>query len=140
MKLSARSRRLLTEARVARLASADQYARPHVVPIVFAWSEGHLYTPIDRKPKSVRDWRELRRVRNIETNGRVSVVIDEYSEEWADLVWVRVEGTADILTEGADRDRAARLLEAKYQQYRKLPLNDAPIIRIAIENVSEWHG
>jgi PPOX class probable F420-dependent enzyme len=140
MKLGSGSRRLLATARVAHLASADQYARPHVVPIVFAWSEDHLFTPIDRKPKSVKDWHQLRRVRNIETNGRVSVVIDEYSEDWSDLVWVRLDGTALILTKGDERDHGARLLEEKYPQYRKLPLDDAPIIRIAIESVSEWHG
>jgi PPOX class probable F420-dependent enzyme len=125
---------------VAHFATADQYARPHVVPIVFAWEGGHVYTPIDRKPKSVSDWRELRRVRNIEANGRVSVVVDEYGEDWTALVWVRVDGTAEILTEGPARDRARELLEAKYPQYKRLPLGDAPIVRIAIEHVSEWHG
>lgn len=140
MKLGARSRRLLTEGRVAHLATADQYARPHIVPIVFAFEAPYLYTPIDRKPKSVDDWRELRRVRNIEANGRVSVVVDEYAEDWTELVWVRVDGTAEILTSGADRDRAVRLLEAKYPQYAKLPLENAPIVRVTIERIAEWHG
>jgi PPOX class probable F420-dependent enzyme len=140
VKLGSRARRLLADGRVAHLATADQYARPHVVPIVFAFEDPYLYTPIDRKPKSVEDWRELRRVRNIEANGRVSIVVDEYAEDWSDLVWARVDGTAEILTSGSDRDKAARLLEAKYPQYTKLPLSDAPIVRVTIERVSEWHG
>lgn len=140
MRLGARSRKLLAEARVAHLATADQYARPHIVPIVFAWDEKHVFTPIDRKPKSVDDWRQLRRVKNIETNGRVSVLIDEYAEDWATLGWVRVDGIAEILTGGSERDRAARLLEKKYRQYEKLPLADAPIVRVTIERVSEWHA
>lgn len=140
MKLGARARKLLAEARVAHLATADQYARPHVVPIVFAWDAAQLFTPIDRKPKSVSDWRDLRRVRNIEANGRVSVIVDEYGEDWTTLVWVRLDGTAEILTDGPERDRGTRLLEAKYSQYEKLPLGDAPIVRITVENVSEWHG
>ena len=76
--LDAVSRALLESARVAHLATADQYARPHVVPIVFIWRDDRLYFPLDRKPKREDDWHLLRRVRNIETNGRVSVVVDRY--------------------------------------------------------------
>lgn len=140
MKLGARSQKLLSEGRVAHLATADQYARPHLVPIVFAWQDVYLFSPIDRKPKSVSDWRDLRRVRNIEANGRVSVEVDEYSEDWTRLVWVRVDGVAEILTSGAARDLGIQLLEAKYPQYERMPLGDAPIVRVTIEHVSEWHG
>jgi PPOX class probable F420-dependent enzyme len=140
VKLGARSQKLLAEGRIAHLATADQYARPHLVPIVFAWQDVYVFTPIDQKPKSVSDWRELRRVRNIEANGRVSVEIDEYSEDWTRLVWVRVDGVAEILTSGAAHDLGIQLLEAKYPQYERMPLGDAPIVRITIERVSEWHG
>jgi len=140
VKLGARSQKLLTEGRIAHLATADQYARPHLVPIVFAWQDVYVFTPIDRKPKSVSDWRELRRVRNIEANGRVSVEVDEYSEDWTRLVWVRIDGVAEILTSGASHDLGIQLLEAKYPQYERMPLGDAPIVRITIEHVSEWHG
>ena len=140
MKLGARSRKLLTEGRIAHLATADQYARPHIVPIVFAWRDAYVFTPIDRKPKSVADWRELHRVRNIEANGRVSVEVDEYSEDWTRLVWVRIDGVAEILTSGAAHDLGIELLESKYPQYERMPLEDAPIVRVTIEHVSEWHG
>jgi PPOX class probable F420-dependent enzyme len=140
VRLGARSQKLLAEGRIAHLATADQYARPHLVPIVFAWQDVYLFTPIDRKPKSVSDWRELRRVRNIEANGRVSVEVDEYNEDWTRLIWVRVDGVAEILTSGAAHDLGVQLLEAKYPQYERMPLGDAPIVRITIERVSEWHG
>jgi PPOX class probable F420-dependent enzyme len=140
VKLGARSQKLLAEGRIAHLATADQYARPHLVPIVFAWQDVYLFTPIDRKPKSVTDWHELRRVRNIEANGRVSVEVDEYSEDWTRLVWVRVDGVAEILTDGAAHDLGIQLLEAKYPQYEHMPVEDAPIVRVTIEHVSEWHG
>ena len=130
---------LLRTARVAHLATADQQARPHAVPIVFVVADGHLYTPIDEKPKRV-DWRELRRVRNIETNGRVSVVVDVWDEDWSRLRYVLLEGTADILTEGAERERAVALLEEKYPQYARMPLGDAPIVRVNVERRAEWHG
>jgi PPOX class probable F420-dependent enzyme len=136
--LSAAARDLLLTARVAHLATSDQYARPHVVPIVFVWSDHVLYTPLDRKPKRDDDWHALRRVRNIETNGRVAIVVDRYDEDWSRLAWVMIEGVATILESGEERDAAAALLVAKYAQYETLPLDGRPIVRVEIERASEW--
>jgi len=110
MDLDARSRALLDSARVAHLATADQYARPHVVPIVFVLDGDRLYFPLDRKPKREDDWHMLRRVRNIETNGRTSIVIDRYDEDWTTLAWVLLEGVATILETGGERDTAVAAL------------------------------
>jgi len=139
-KLSARSLELLTLERVARLATADQYARPHVVPIVFVYEHPFVFTPIDAKPKSVEDWRDLRRIKNIETNGRASVLVDAYHEDWSKNAWVRIDGVAEILTAGDDHRHALNMLAAKYKQYEGMPLGDAPVIRIHIEHLSQWHG
>ena len=136
--LSAAARELLTTARVAHLATADQYARPHVVPIVFVWRDRFLYTPLDRKPKRDDDWHALRRVRNIETNGRVAIVIDRYDEDWSELAWVLLEGVATILESGEERDAAATALREKYEQYERLPLEARPIVRVEIERGTEW--
>lgn len=136
--LSAAARDLLTSARVAHLATSDQYARPHAVPIVFVWHDDILYTPLDRKPKREDDWHALRRVRNIETNGRVAIVVDRYDEDWSHLAWVLLEGVATILESGEERDAAAALLLAKYAQYETLPLTGRPIVRVEIERGTEW--
>ena len=136
--LSDAARDLLVNARVAHLATSDQYARPHAVPIVFVFTIGVLYTPLDRKPKRDDDWHALRRVRNIETNGRVAIVVDRYDEDWSRLAWVMVEGVATILESGEERDAAAALLLAKYAQYETLPLDGRPIVRVEIERASEW--
>jgi PPOX class probable F420-dependent enzyme len=140
MKPNARSLELLTTARVAQLATADQQARPHIVPIVFVYEDPFVYTPIDGKRKSVEDWHELRRVKNVETNGRVSVLVDYYQENWSKCAWVRLDGVADMLTRGEDHRRALALLGAKYPQYRTMPLGDAPVIRVRVEHVAQWHG
>jgi len=136
--LSDAARELLENARVAHLATADQYARPHAVPIVFVWRAGLLYTPLDRKPKREDDWHALRRVRNIETNGRVAIVVDRYDEDWSRLAWVMLEGIATILETGEERDAAATLLRDKYPQYETLSLDGRPIVRVDIERESEW--
>ncbi len=138
--LDASSRALLGSARVAHLATADQYARPHVVPIVFVLDGDHLYFPLDRKPKREDDWHMLRRVRNIETNGRVSIVVDHYDEDWTKLAWVLLEGVATILETGDEREAAAAGLTAKYPQYQGGGLDGRPIVRVVIERAVQWSG
>jgi len=138
--LSAAARELLATVRVAHLATSDQYARPHVVPVVFVWRDAVLYTPLDRKPKRDDDWHALRRVRNIETNGRVAIVVDRYDEDWSQLAWVLLEGVAAILESGEERDAAAGLLVKKYAQYEMLSLEGRPIVRVEIEHATEWSG
>ena len=134
------TRELLDSARVAHLATADQYARPHVIPIVFVLREGRLYFPLDRKPKRDDDWHLLRRVRNIETNGRVSIVVDRYDEDWTKLAWVLIEGVATILETGEERDGAVRELAMKYEQYGDEGLDGRPVVRVVIERTVQWRA
>jgi PPOX class probable F420-dependent enzyme len=136
--LSAISHELLDRARIAHLATADQYARPHVIPVVFVWGEGRFYFPLDRKPKREDDWHLLRRVRNIETNGRVSIVIDHYDEDWSKLAWVLLEGVASILEDGVERETAMKWLGAKYPQYADGSLEGRPVVRVVIERTVQW--
>lgn len=139
IELDAASQALLASARVAHLATADQYARPHVVPVVFVITDDVLYFPLDRKPKREDDWHRLRRVRNIETNGRVSIVVDRYDDEdWTKLAWVLLEGVATILESGGERDAAAAALASKYAQYQGGGLDLRPVVRVVIEHVVRW--
>lgn len=139
-RISTRSAELLATQRVAHLATADQYARPHIVPIVFVFEDMTVYTPIDGKRKSVDDWHDLRRVRNVEANGRASVLVDHYEEVWSRCAWVRLDGVAELLEKGDEHHRAIALLSAKYKQYERMPLRDAPVIRVRVEHASQWHG
>jgi PPOX class probable F420-dependent enzyme len=90
-----------------------------------------LYTAVDRKPKRTR---ALRRLRNIEENPRVEVVIDHYDEDWTKLWWVRLRGPARITELDA---RVAELLAQKYPQYREAP-PPGPLIVVEIEARSVW--
>ena len=138
IELDAASRALVESARVAHLATADQYARPHAVPIVFVISGDRLYFPLDRKPKREDDWHMLRRVRNIETNGRVAIVMDRYDEDWTKLAWVLLEGIATIVESGDERDGAATELAEKYEQYRGGKLAGRPVVRVEVERAVSW--
>lgn len=130
---------LLREARVARLGTADAGGRPLVVPVCFAFDGRQLYTAIDAKPKRTR---ELRRLKNIAANPRVSLLVDRWDEDWTQLMWVIVEGQADVLTTGPERARALDLLLTKYPQYRAMDLGHTagPAIRIALDHVRAWRS
>jgi PPOX class probable F420-dependent enzyme len=69
------TRAFIDSQRVARLATVDVHAHPHVVPICFALEGDTLYTPIDEKPKH-GDYTRLRRLRNIAANPNVQVLFD----------------------------------------------------------------
>lgn len=123
--------------RVAHLATAGADGRPHVVPICYAFDGERLYTAIDEKPKQVGAW-QLRRVRNIEQNPNVAVVVDRYSDDWSRLAWVLVHGQAEILVEGEEHRRAVALLRDRYSQYRDMALEDRPVIRVTSTKVRSW--
>ena len=94
--LSDHERKFLLTRRVGHLATADSRAIPHVLPVCFTISQGTLYITIDEKPKRVAG-PALKRVRNIERNPMVAVVVDRYDEDWARLDWVMLRGRAEIL-------------------------------------------
>ena len=131
------TRQFLDAQRSARLATVDGRGRPHVVPIVFVYDGHVVYTPIDRKPKTVAP-ASLRRVRNIRSNPHVQVLVDHYDDDWTSLGYVQLRGTASILEGGAEYRTAIGLLEAKYPQYRELPLAGCPLIRIFVEHIVTW--
>jgi PPOX class probable F420-dependent enzyme len=128
---------LLAAARVGRLATADREGRPLVVPVCYVFDGAHLYSAVDAKPKRTR---ELRRLRNIGENPRVSLVVDEYDEDWTRLRYVIVEGHAEVLTDGADFSRAVDLLVSKYPQYRALglPRDRGAMVRVTPDRVLAW--
>jgi PPOX class probable F420-dependent enzyme len=101
------------------------------VPIVFAFEGETLYTPVDQKPKRTR---RLQRLRDIEANPRVEVLIDEYDEDWSRLWWVKLRGRARIVEH---HERALELLQAKYEQYRAEP-PAGPFVVVEIEQRVDW--
>ncbi len=137
VELGPETKRFVNEQRVARLGTVDERGRPHVVPIVFVYDDGIVYTPIDAKPKSVPPER-LRRVRSIQANPHVQVLVDHYDEDWQRLGFVQLRGRAELIDQGAEYERAVSLLEEKYEQYNDLPLEGRPVIKISVERTVTW--
>lgn len=127
----------LIAGRVARLATASDDGTPHVVPVCYAYLDGIIYSALDRKPKRVEATR-LRRVRNIEANSKVALVVDEYLEDWSRLAYVLVTGTAALLEDGVERSNAEAALRAKYPQYAELLHEGCAIIRVTPKRIVSW--
>jgi len=120
---------------VLRLATAGADGRPHLVPCTFAVDEsGRVVIGIDNKPKSSG---ELRRLRNIAENPRVSLLADHYGDDWARLWWARADGLATVELSGPEHGAYWALLRAKYPQYAGQVL-DGPVIVVTVESWSGW--
>jgi PPOX class probable F420-dependent enzyme len=121
---------------VARLATVGADGRPHIVPITFGLDDQTLYFAVDFKPKRTTN---LKRLINIASNPAVSVLIDHYESDWDRLWWVRLDGTARIVSEPAEVERALNLLAERYEQYRTTrPIG--PVVAITIERMTGWSG
>ena len=133
-----RERQYIETARVGRLATADSEGRPHAVPVCFALVDDQIVTPIDEKPQRVGP-DALRRTRNIRENPRVALIVDHYSEEWTQLGWVQVRGTATRCAPSEkSHPHGITALREKYDQYAAHTLEDRPLIRITPGTIRSW--
>ena len=143
MEIDTPIRNYISEHRVARLATADASGRPSVIPICYVFDGSSIYSPIDRKPKSVSA-HELRRVRNIGENRNVSLVIDDYSDDWNELAYLQISGVAEVVEPGGNRapdlELAVKMLREKYAQYRSMDIDLTPMIRITPTRQKAWRS
>jgi PPOX class probable F420-dependent enzyme len=126
----------VTAAMVARLATVRADGAPHIVPVCFALDldERTAVSIVDGKPKRSD---RLQRLDNVRAQPRVSLLVDHYDDDWAQLWWVRVDGIAEVCEQGSEHGRAVGLLTAKYPQYRE-HLPTGAVLRIALERWTGW--
>ena len=131
------ARALFASARVARLATVGAGARPHLVPVVFAVAGDAVYSAVDAKPKRTT---ALKRLENVARNPRVALLADHYDDaDWSALWWVRADGSARVLEDGEEAERAVGLLRERYAQYRGDPPR-GPVLAVAVERWSGWRA
>jgi PPOX class probable F420-dependent enzyme len=126
-------RRRVRDARVGRLATITPGGRPHLVPCCFALARETIYSAVDAKPKSTL---ALRRLENLRAEPHATLLVDHYSDDWATLWWVRVDGLGRVIDDGPERAAAIDVLTAKYPVYRTSP---PPGAVVAID-VAAWHA
>ncbi len=117
------------------LGSVDGVRGVHLVPVVFVVSGDELVIPIDSvKPKTGN---RLRRIDNLEADGRASLLVDHTSDDWTELWWVR----ADLEFVGSlePAEPWLSLLASKYPQYRNRSTIDS-LLLFTIGSVRGWTG
>ena len=100
MNLTPQQTQRLAAAPVGHLSTASRAGAPHVIPVCFALdpdaASPALYIVLDRKPKRAALTR-LRRVRNLLDNPQVALLIDHYDQDWTQLWYILLTGTAQLL-------------------------------------------
>lgn len=128
---------LLAAAPVGHLATVDSHGMPHVIPVCYVLDGQFLYSALDQKPKRAPVTR-LRRVRNIQANPNVALVVDHYEADWSRLWYILVTGQAELLRDDAERSRAIGLLRQKYPQYQDMDIDQNPVIKIIPSKIIPW--
>lgn len=128
------ARSFLEAARVAHLATIRPDGGPHVVPVTFAVVGNVVVTMVDHKPKTTT---RLQRLANVAANPSASLLVDHWSEDWTQLLWVRVDGSASIHTDDPIWSDGRAALATKYHQYGDRP-PEGPAIAISIDRISGW--
>ncbi|MHA7987415.1 TIGR03668 family PPOX class F420-dependent oxidoreductase [Rathayibacter sp. CAU 1779] len=128
------ARARLGSARVATLATVGDNGSPHVVPITFAVEGDRIYSAVDHKPKTST---RLQRLHNITEHPRVSLLVHHYDDDWDALWWVRVDGSARVISSAEELRHPVDLLVERYAQYRE-HRPAGPVIQILADRWTGW--
>lgn len=142
---SSEARRRFEASPTATLGTVDPEGRPHLVPVTYVLTaDEHVYIAVDAKPKRTT---QLKRLSNIAANPNVSLLVDEYADDWERLWWVRADGTAAVrafaelpaLHTPADGPESGLLaaFRHRYPWYAEHP-PIGPVIDIAVTRWSGW--
>lgn len=118
--------------RVCRVATAGTTGVPHAVPVCHVLADGKIY---------FASGNDAKKVLNLRANPRVTVTVDIYSDDWANLRGVMVQGTARLIERGPRFRRIRGLLYKKYPQYpdeAALDESDSVIVEVTPTHVFSW--
>lgn len=132
MKLKKALASLIEWERVCRVATVGKAGVPHLVPVCQVVDRGKIYFASEKGALKVR---------NLRANPRLALTVDLYSEAWANLKGVMVQGTAGIVEKGPKFRRARTLLYRKYPQYPRYAAigdSDSVIVELTPEHAFSW--
>jgi nitroimidazol reductase NimA-like FMN-containing flavoprotein (pyridoxamine 5'-phosphate oxidase superfamily) len=125
-------REFVALSRVTRVATVSRGSLPHNVPVCHVVDGDRIYFASSAG---------VPKVRNVADSGHVTLVCDEYSEDWGPLRGVMVAGTGRVINGGPRFRRARGLLYAKYPQYEReaaLEEGDAVVVEVTPRHLFSW--
>lgn len=99
----------LKEQWLGRLATVSKKSMPQLTPVGFAADEERLYLTIQHTSQKAK---------NIKENPRVSFVVDDWPS-WEKTRGVRVNGTAELISDGKLHEAGRQLIYEKYPRYEE---------------------
>ena len=132
MRLKKAIAHLIEWERVCRVATVGKAGMPHLVPVCHVLFEGKVY---------FASGDDGRKVLNLRANPRLALTIDLYSDDWANLKGVMVQGTAALIDKGPRFRKIRALLYKKYPQYpdeAALDESDSVIVEVTPARVFSW--
>ena len=131
MRLKKSIANLIQWERVSRVATAGPGGMPHVVAVCHVIADGRIYFATGAG----------RKLKNLEANPRVALTVDLYSDAWAQIKGVMVQGRAVLIPRGPRFRKIRRQLYAKYPQYPgRAPLeeSDSVVVEVTPTRVFSW--
>jgi PPOX class probable F420-dependent enzyme len=132
MRITKAVARLIERERVCRVATAGRRGMPHLVPVCQVVAGGKIY---------FASGSDGRKALNLAENPRVAVTVDLYSEDWAHLKGVMIQGRARLIARGSVFRRIRALLYRKYPQYSReaaLDPSDSVVVEVTPTRVFAW--
>lgn len=132
MRLRKALQELVHRERICRVATAGASGMPHLVPVCQVVADGKIYFASGRGG---------RKVLNLKANAQIAVTVDLYSEAWAHLKGVMVQGTAALIAKGPRFRKIRAMLYEKYPQYpdeAALDESDSVIVEVTPTAVFAW--
>ena len=118
--------------RVCRVATAGAGGMPHLVPVCHVLAGGKLYFASGDNG---------RKVKNLHENPQVTLTVDLYSDHWATLKGVMIQGRARLIERGPRFRRIRDRLYRKYQQYSRdaaISPSDSVVVEVTPVRVFSW--
>ncbi len=132
MRLKKKVAPLIARERVCRVATVNEHGVPHLVPVCHVLANGKI---------CFASGDDGRKVKNIERNPHIAVTVDLYSDDWAHIKGVMVQGTARLFSRGPRFRRIRDLLYEKYPHYRTdaaLSPSDSVVVEVTPIAVFDW--
>jgi nitroimidazol reductase NimA-like FMN-containing flavoprotein (pyridoxamine 5'-phosphate oxidase superfamily) len=118
----------IRDVRVCRIASVRPDGVPHVIPVCPVFDGEALY--IDVAVDGVT-------ASGVKANGRLTVLIDQYDDDWNKLRAVILRTRAEPIT-GERQDRAWEMIRQKFPQYHTVDWNPRLTLVLHIEGWTQW--
>lgn len=119
----------LAAATVCRIASVRADGTPHIIPVCPAFDgEETVYVDVAKDGVTAKA---------LAGNERVTVIIDEYHDDWSKLKAVILRCRAEAI-QGAELDTAWDLFRTKYPQGQAIGWEARHTLALRVANWTEW--